>query len=147
MQADDAIADAFARGVVVDPRPNPAQQLLQRAFSEQPSRNSIVRDAVVQAMAVEGVLFVLLGLAFWRFMWRPMLAKLTRPASDPTRLAQLQQAVDVIAVEVERISEGQRYVTKMLDEKLRAGIGAGEALPIAAQRKGAVPVRTSGESP
>ena len=29
---------------------------------------------------------------------------------------QLQQSVDAIAVEIERISENQRYVTKMLNE-------------------------------
>jgi hypothetical protein len=146
MRADDAIADALARGVVVDRRPNAAEQLIQRAMTEAPSRNEIVRDSVVQALALEGVLFVLLGLAFWRFMWKPALAKLTRPASDSARIDQLQQAVDVIAVEVERISEGQRYVTKLLDEKLR-GIGAGEAQHIPAMRQAAAPVRTSGESP
>ena len=34
-------------------------------------------------------------------------------------LGQLQQAVDAIAIEVERLSEGQRFTTKLLSEKAR----------------------------
>jgi hypothetical protein len=34
-------------------------------------------------------------------------------------LGQLQQAVDAIAVEVERLSEGQRFTTKLLSEQAR----------------------------
>ncbi len=33
-------------------------------------------------------------------------------------LGQLQQAVDAIAIEVERLSEGQRFTTKLLAEKV-----------------------------
>ncbi len=33
------------------------------------------------------------------------------------RLAQLERAVDAIAVETERISEGQRFTTKLLSER------------------------------
>jgi hypothetical protein len=33
----------------------------------------------------------------------------------------LEQAVDAIAVEVERISEGQRFTTKLLSEQARQG--------------------------
>ena len=35
------------------------------------------------------------------------------------RLGQLQQAVDSIAIEVERLSEGQRFTTKLLAERER----------------------------
>jgi hypothetical protein len=35
------------------------------------------------------------------------------------RLAQIEQAIDSIAVETERISEGQRFTTKLLSEKSR----------------------------
>jgi len=34
-------------------------------------------------------------------------------------LGQLQQAVDAIAVEVERLSEGQRFTTKLLSDQAR----------------------------
>ncbi|MFN8571680.1 MAG: hypothetical protein U0132_06435 [Gemmatimonadaceae bacterium] len=38
-------------------------------------------------------------------------------AGDPERLARIEQAIDAMAVEVERISEGQRYVTRLLSER------------------------------
>ena len=40
------------------------------------------------------------------------------PLAD-ARLSRLEQAVDAIAVEVERISEGQRFTTKLLSEQAR----------------------------
>ena len=40
------------------------------------------------------------------------------PAPDATaRLERIEQAIDAIAVEVERISEGQRFTTKLLSER------------------------------
>ncbi len=39
------------------------------------------------------------------------------PADVSAQLAQLGQSVDAIAVEVERISEGQRFTTKLLAEQ------------------------------
>jgi hypothetical protein len=36
------------------------------------------------------------------------------------RLARLEQAVEAIAIEVERISEGQRFTTKLLSERASA---------------------------
>jgi hypothetical protein len=40
-----------------------------------------------------------------------------RPAIDDNRLRHLEQAVDAIAIEIERISEGQRFTTKLLAER------------------------------
>ena len=39
------------------------------------------------------------------------------PAAVTSQLAQLNQAVESIAIEVERISEGQRFTTKLLSEQ------------------------------
>ena len=38
------------------------------------------------------------------------------PPITEARLARIEQAVDAIALEVERISEGQRFTTKLLSE-------------------------------
>jgi hypothetical protein len=38
-------------------------------------------------------------------------------ASSDQRLARVEQAVESIAIEIERISEGQRFVTKLLSER------------------------------
>ena len=56
------------------------------------------------------------------------------PADVAARLERMELAIDSIAVEVERISEGQRVTTRLLSE--RAGAAAlpapGEATPRAA---------------
>jgi hypothetical protein len=38
------------------------------------------------------------------------------PSLTEARLARIEQAVEAIAIEVERISEGQRFTTKLLSE-------------------------------
>jgi len=42
----------------------------------------------------------------------------TDPKTDE-RLARIEQAMDAIAIEVERISEGQRFTTKLLSDRAR----------------------------
>ena len=39
------------------------------------------------------------------------------PAAREDRLAQLEQSVDAVAIEIERIGEGQRFMTRVLSEK------------------------------
>jgi hypothetical protein len=45
-----------------------------------------------------------------------------------TRLASMQDAIDAVAVEVERISEGQRFTTKLLAERGDVPPDAAEAV-------------------
>jgi hypothetical protein len=40
------------------------------------------------------------------------------PSDVTARLERMEQAIDSIAVEVERISEGQRFTTKLLAERV-----------------------------
>lgn len=47
---------------------------------------------------------------------------------DDARFARLEQAVDAIALEVERIAEGQRFTTKLLADR------AAERLPAESER-------------
>jgi hypothetical protein len=50
-------------------------------------------------------------------------ARLERESASPlaeARLARIEQAVDAIALEVERISEGQRFTTRLLSEQSHA---------------------------
>lgn len=75
-----------------------------------------------------GLSFVLLGAITWVWMVRRIERRFSnRTASDPAQISKLQQSVDAIAVEVERISENQRWVTKQMNER---GLGAGEAKPV-----------------
>ena len=56
-------------------------------------------------------------------MWLQRSGRLSIPEADlqaiRDRLGQLQQAVDAIAIEVERLSEGQRFTTKLLAESVK----------------------------
>lgn len=66
------------------------------------------------------ILFVLapIALSAARLMWKRARVP-ARPAGSPDdsrRLERLEQGVDAIAIEVERISEGQRFVTRLLSE-------------------------------
>jgi hypothetical protein len=42
------------------------------------------------------------------------------PAEMTSRLERMEQAIDSIAVEVERISEAQRFTTKLLSDRTRS---------------------------
>jgi hypothetical protein len=68
---------------------------------------------------VAGSVVVMSALLFymWR-RWRPRGAGRSARLRDDTspRLARLEQGMDAIAIEIERISEGQRFVTKLLSE-------------------------------
>jgi len=88
------------------------------------------------ALSIVFTVFVLgpLAIGFARTLFK----RSARPALPPQvfnetaqRLERVEAAVDAIAVEIERISEGQRFVTKLLSEsqpapKLGAGQRSGE---------------------
>ena len=58
------------------------------------------------------------------------------------RLARLEQAVDSVAVEVERIGEGQRFVTRLFAERGAPRAAGESALPTGGGvAQGATPVR------
>jgi hypothetical protein len=62
-----------------------------------------------------------IGRMFWKRGNHPPATTLPPVvAQSAERLARLEQSVDAIAVEIERISEGQRFVTKLLSEKAPA---------------------------
>ena len=85
-------------------------------FNTQRQRQQDMRQ-IAGVMAAEAVAFALIGIAFWRFGMRRMRQSFDRAFSNQAgQLTQLQHAVDVIGIEVERISEGQRYVAKVLSE-------------------------------
>jgi hypothetical protein len=70
------------------------------------------------------VVFALPSIVIFARMWfkhKEKMATLTGAApSNPAieaRLARIEEAVDTIAVEMERMGEGQRFVTKLLAER------------------------------
>lgn len=90
-----------------------------------------------EAPFIVGGLFIVvallpISLAFARRIWRrgnSAVVSLPHDLSD--RLSRLDQAVDSIAVEVERIGEGQRFVTRVLSENgTGRALGSGAAMPL-----------------
>jgi hypothetical protein len=80
-----------------------------------------------------GALAAILLVAFARWLWRPRRAATQLGQSDVSRMEKLQQSIDVIAIEVERIAESQRFLSKTL--------GAGPAEEVRA------PVRERAKAP
>lgn len=90
------------------------------------------------ALSIVAVIFVFapLAIGFARTLWK----RSSRPALPPAvlneavqRLERVEAAVEAIAIEIERISEGQRFVTKLLSEgqpAQRLGAGQHSAEPV-----------------
>ena len=75
----------------------------------------------VMTLSVLSIIFVLFPLAVG--VARSMMKRSNTPAQPPAifaesaqRLERLEASIDAIAIEVERISEGQRFVTKLLSD-------------------------------
>jgi hypothetical protein len=84
-------------------------------------QSDVIEFAQVMTVIVASVAaFILIGFGA-RFLWqlgnrqsRPL------PSADPEHLRQLESAVDAIAIEVERISEAQRFTVALLSDRLPA---------------------------
>lgn len=76
---------------------------------------------IVAVVFIVAVTTVVRTIAAMFFSWRRQSGGVDRSASPmaDARLSRLEQAVDAIALEVERISEGQRFTTKLLSEQAR----------------------------
>lgn len=72
---------------------------------------------IIAAIIVGGIILYPLMVAFGRMLEGRSRGE-SLPADSSARLQRLEQAVEAMAVEVERISEGQRYTTKLLTERL-----------------------------
>lgn len=76
------------------------------------------------------VVLLPISIAFARLLWKRATAPRPAPSGDSSqRLERLEQAMDAVALEMERVSEGQRFVTKILTDPnpASATLGALEA--------------------
>ena len=114
----DVAKAASVPGAIVEPRP-------------------IVRsgppDEIV-AIPIVFTIFVLapIAIAYARRIWKKGATVIAPvPTEVRQRLDQLGEAVESIGIEVERIGEGQRFMTRVLTEHNAKGLGVGAAQPIA----------------
>ena len=130
-QADLAVAKASAvPGAVVEPPP--------------PRDDDGVNEGIT-VVSIVFTLFVLcpVAIAYARRLWKrgaTVIAPVPREVTD--RLNQMGQAVESIAIEVERIGEGQRFLTRVMSDSSRQlGVGAAQPIVVNQEQKAAEPLR------
>jgi hypothetical protein len=120
-------------GADVAPAPGEAWALI-------PGQAPGVPAYVQRPLIAFGIGAVLLAVLTGWIAYRMAVRRLKGAGAGPNsaHMSQLQQSVDAIALEVERISENQRYVTKIVN-----GLGAGGAEPIQSPAAEKAPSRGS----
>ncbi len=129
--ADDAILEAKSKGVsgeahepgvYVGPPPPPSLPTPIIFGPDFGTHQPTWRERALDSLQVTGpitLLSVLLvgAMIYWRLS-RSMRNQINRlQATQTGALMQLQQSLDSVAVEIERVSENQRFVTKLVGEK------------------------------
>lgn len=100
-------ADRFARRA--------AEAAAERAARGASPRGDQFAQGMSGGVALSLVVFGVLS--FWRRYKRRGLPKpSTIESGSPERLERIERAIEAVAIEVERISEGQRFVTNLLAE-------------------------------
>ncbi|MBV6520467.1 MAG: hypothetical protein MNPFHGCM_00581 [Gemmatimonadaceae bacterium] len=106
--------------------------------TEPPARIMGLEERNFTQLAGAFTIFVLfpLTLAFARLMWKRATVRVPpKDADAERRMERIEQAIDTIALEVERVAENQRYATRLLAEanglaSLPAGQGPAEPIRI-----------------
>jgi hypothetical protein len=107
-------------------------------------RNGPPDGVAIIGTTFAGIAMVILAVAWARRLWKGASKVVSQiPAALEARLTRFEQSIDTIAIEVERVSEGQRVLTKVLSEQNPRAIGAGPAQPIETRAGVADPIRRS----
>ena len=111
-----------------------AQAAALPGATEQPHEVRVGPSDATVPVAIVFTIFVLmpLAIAYARRIWKrgaTVAAPMSKEVTD--RLEAMGQAVESIAVEVERIGEGQRFLTRVMSDKGKSvGAGAAEPIPV-----------------
>jgi len=90
-------------------------------------------------------IFVLapIAVSIARMFWKrgSMPRQIVQSPENAQRLERMEQAIDSIAIEMERVSEGQRFITRIMSENRAVGEGqrAAQPLPIPVAEKVGAP--------
>jgi hypothetical protein len=149
---EQRITDLDQRISAIDKQMGTAEAALSRAAAipgavDPMSPMGMGRGAPPEEAYVLGGIFMVivllpLSIALARRIWRRGAAVVTAlPKELAAQLSRLEQAVEAIAVEVERIGEGQRFMSKVMAESGARALGQGAAEPIEVKSRDAVPER------
>jgi hypothetical protein len=95
---------------------------------------SVVQDIPPEAIQISTAFFILVGVVA---LGIPLIRALTKrwergalmpPPSSPevtARLERIEQAIDAVAIEIERLAESQRFVAKLMAEQQKQRIEKG----------------------
>ncbi|MFN2565482.1 MAG: hypothetical protein ABR499_10785 [Gemmatimonadaceae bacterium] len=114
-----------------------------------PESRDIARSGPPEEMLVIGTVFsgialVIVALAYARRLWKGATNVVAQvPAALEARLTRFEQSLDAVAIEIERVSEGQRFLTKVLTDQTPRALGAGPAQPVETRAGVAEPIRRS----
>ena len=99
-------------------------------------------EMIAMAIVFAGIALVIVAIAFARRLWKgtgKMVAQL--PATFEARFTRMEESLDSLAIEMERVSEGQRFLSKVFAEEGPRALGAGAAQPIEVRAEAAERVR------
>lgn len=85
-------------------------------------------EAFVVGAVFMGTAFIIMSIAYARRLWKgggKVIAQI--PAAFENRFTRLEQSLDAVAIEIERVSEGQRFLTRVFSEQNPRPVGAGAA--------------------
>jgi hypothetical protein len=99
-------------------------------------------DSVGIAVGFAGIALVVLAIGHARRAWKGAATTIAQlPASFEQRFNRMEDSIDAIAIEVERVSEGQRYLSRVYGDQNARAVGAGAAEPVEVRAASAEPVR------
>lgn len=106
-------------GQMIAPAPN--------VTSTAPSRDRDIPPGVMEIIKTgsTGLVLIAIGIPLIRVLGRWLDRRGAAPASTPEvlrRLAAIETAVETVAVEIERVTEGQRFTTKLLADRAAEGV-------------------------
>lgn len=126
-QANAAVSQAAGIPGAIVPQPSPPRQ------PGPPEEFWVIAGLILVPAAF------ILTLSYARRLWRRGAATVAAlPQDIYERFTRVEQGIDSVALEVERIGEGQRYLTRLLSDK---AIGMGAAQPVEARNREADKVR------
>lgn len=106
-----------------------ASRLLASTRAERGPRTTPLDHPAFVPLATIGTVALLapITLSIARSIWRRGGTPLAAVSGESDRrIERMEQAIDAIAVEMERVSEGQRFVTRLLSERAAPGLNAAQ---------------------
>jgi hypothetical protein len=97
------------------------------------------RHVIIPLAGMMMIVTISLGIPLvraWTKRWEREGSTRREPSDVSERLERIEQAIDAMSIEVERISEGQRFTTKLLADRADgAGAASARADQLAGERR------------